>query len=157
MHKLKSCSCSIFLAWADYKYVLPSWNCYFTSSGSSPLWTESRLHYFGRDCLSLRNTYFAGQEHKFQSNFYSIHVHKCQNTRTKGLAAYCCCSHTKCQVFWNQIKTCGSEGVCACFGALDPGGGFGHLLFCSSQPAGSCTNVQTLTVVAGELASADTK
>ncbi len=36
VHKLKSCSCSIFLAWADYKSVLPiKRNCYFTSSGSS--------------------------------------------------------------------------------------------------------------------------
>jgi len=36
-----------------------------------------------------------------------------------------------------NYKTCGPEGVCL-FGALDPpAGGFGHLLFCSSQPAGS--------------------
>ncbi len=86
--------------------------------------------------MYLRNTYFAGQEHKFQSSFYSIHVHNARNTRTKGLLLAAALTQNA-KFFGTKFKTCGSEGVCL-FGALDPpGGGIGHLLFCSSQPAGS--------------------
>ncbi len=88
--------------------------------------------------MSLRNTYFAGQEHKFQSDFYSIQMYT--NGRIPGqrgwlLAAAALTQNAK--FFGTKLKLVVQKVCGACFGALDPGGGFGHLLFCSSQPAGS--------------------